>query len=194
MDYLRAKANIRQCVVRLQRLDISKFERCGQGFIVPKKKLTAKTSVSAAPINISTIDAPVECEEISNNDVPVLRIETNANGGERSNSDGDEFLVDICSNCNESFDSVFEMEENSYIKPYLDLLDQEKRAYKVATSLLAEFEKQWTEESQKWSQLSHQIDKLQDKQLVLVAKNHDLRMQLVSVSQSILHDHNYARV
>lgn len=159
-----------------------------------QKKLTAKTSVSAAPINISTIDAPVECEEISNNDVPVLRIETNANGGERSNSDGDEFLVDICSNCNESFDSVFEMEENSYIKPYLDLLDQEKRAYKVATSLLAEFEKQWTEESQKWSQLSHQIDKLQDKQLVLVAKNHDLRMQLVSVSQSILHDHNYARV
>lgn len=149
---LRAHAGTRSVVVRLERLDLSKFDRKGNGFLLSKRN----------PI-------PPKTRSVVNNG-----------------------MVQICEQCFDSFDAYFEVEKERYIAPYNDLLQKEKDANLVASEQLEKIDNRWNEENQKWANMSHRIDRLQDKYAALVRKNVELRAKVGPISKSVSHDHSYA--
>lgn len=103
-------------------------------------------------------------------------------------------MVEICEDCAELFEPIFEKEQDAYLAPYNSLLHQEKRANLVASEQLKMVDKQWNEESRKVSQLKQQIVKIQNKHTILAQKNFNLRLRFDPFSKAILHDHSYSRV
>lgn len=99
----------------------------------------------------------------------------------------------FCEDCAGSFDSIFEVKCQAYTEPYDDLLQQEIQINMNASKQLEEIDNRWNEESQKFSRLSHQLDKAHDKWAALFKENMELRQRFGSAAAITLHDHNYAR-
>lgn len=165
-NQIQLPADCRGVVVRLNRLDLSKFKRQGSYYLLPTQN-----------------DAAVASNQAALNQLPAVRNQDSGN---------EQSVIQICRNCASTFDAIFEEERSVYIAPYIDLLEREKQANLVASQLLEVVENQWKEESQKYWHLANEIDKVQDEVLGLTQKNNGLRLRIEPFSNAVMDEHCYS--
>lgn len=100
--------------------------------------------------------------------------------------------ISVCQNCADSFDPIFNAKREQYLAPYMKTLDEKIKLNEVADKELEEINQQWYEESQKWAELAHKLDQMQDKYTASIQKNYELRLLVENISKTILKDHSYS--
>lgn len=99
----------------------------------------------------------------------------------------------FCKRCAGSFDDIFETKRKTVVKPYESALQLQLKRNEELAKELANIERQWHIESNKWYQLSNQFDRVTDEYDKMFQTNQALKL-LVSdhYQKMVAPEHNYA--
>lgn len=113
-------------VVRLNRLNLSKYKKIGSNYLLPEKSTARKQVPEPAPMPIST-PSPTPSPTQPPVPLPSMPILESMPSPIASGSNSLNNVATVCAECVESFDSIFEQQCENYVAPYEKLVDQEKR-------------------------------------------------------------------